>query len=101
MLAARLRIGRFELSAVLHLDDVPAGSDELSAPLVDAYAGHDPVERLAVEGDKPQDVAEAGGRRGRGPLPHFALLQLRVAQDRDETRRGGGPQGGGGVPSRG
>src|SRR5437764_1289581 len=44
-----------ELSAVLHLDDVPAGSDELSAPLVDADAGHNPVERLAVEVDKPHN----------------------------------------------
>src|SRR3954452_17982789 len=100
MLTARLRIGRFELSAVLHLNDVPAGSDELSAPLVDAYAGHNPVERLAVEVDKPHNVAEAGRRRVGDRFPDVAFVQLGVAEDGDEPRRGSGAEVGVDVPAR-
>jgi len=55
--AAGTRIGGSEPAAVLHLDDVPAGRLELPAPLGDPHAGHDPVERLAVEVDEPHDVA--------------------------------------------
>ena len=72
-------------SSVLHLDDVPAARLELRAPLVDADARHDAVEGLAVEVDDPHDVAEAAGRRVGHGLPDVALVELGVADDRDEA----------------
>ena len=79
-------------TAVLDLDDVPAGGLELPAPLVDPDAGHHPVQRLPVEVDEPHHVAEAGGRRVGDRLPDVALVQLGVADQRDEPGVRAGPK---------
>ena len=81
---ARPGVRRLQPPAVLDLDDVPAGGLELPAPLVDPDAGHDPVQRLAVEVDQPHHVAEPGGGRVGDRLPDVPLVQLGVADERDE-----------------
>ena len=45
--------------------------------------GHDAVQRLAVEVDDPEHLAEARHHRVDDRLPHRALVQLGVAQQRD------------------
>ena len=86
--------------AVLHLDDVPSRGHELLAPLRDAHPGDHPVERLAVEVDDPQRVAEPLGGGVGDRLPDIALVELGVAEDGDEARRRTGAEVGVDVAAR-
>ena len=71
--------------AVLERDDVPAVVGEHRRELGRADARHDAIEALAVEVDDPGDAAEpARGHVGDG-LPHVALVELRVADQRHEA----------------
>ena len=69
-----------EQPAVLDGDHLPAGGGE--HPLQPARVpmfGHDPVERLPVEVDDPDDLAEVGDHRVEDGLPDRALVQFGVA----------------------
>ena len=74
---------RVEPAAVLHGRHLPAGGLEHSREPAEGDVGHHPVERLPVEVDDPQDLAEPRHPRVRDRLPHGALVQLGVAQQRD------------------
>ncbi len=63
---------------------MPAGRAELLLPLRDPDAGHHAVQRLPVDVDDPQHVAQAVGRRVGHRFPDVALVQLGVADQRDE-----------------
>ena len=89
---ARTRERRIELGAVLHLDDVPPGRLELTAPLLDPYAGDDPVQGLAVEVDHPHGLAESLRRRVEHRLPDVALVELGVPDEGDEAARVAGTE---------
>ena len=52
-------------------------------PAPEGDVGHNPVERLAVEVDHPQHLAELGHARVGHRLPHRALVQLGVAHQGD------------------
>ena len=64
---------------VLEGDDLPArrGEHRLQAGRRDVR--HDTVERLAVEVDDPDDLAEVGHGRVEHRLPHRALVELGIA----------------------
>ena len=69
--------------AVLHGVHVPARRLEHRGEPPGGDVGHDAVERLAVEVDDPQHLAEMGDDRVDDRLPHGALVELRVADERD------------------
>ena len=76
-----------QLAAVSDLAHVPSGGGEQRLPLPGPADRHDPVQRLAVVVDDPEDVPQPG-RGGLGNrLPDASLVQLRVAHQRDEPAR--------------
>ena len=70
--------------AVLGFDHVPAGGLELRRELRDPHPWDNPVEGLAVEVDDPEDVAQPLERRIIDGLPHVALVEFGVAEQRHE-----------------
>ena len=83
--AARAAHRRFEPGAVLGLEDLPAGAGEERLQPRGAHAGDDPVETLAVEVDDPDDVAEPLDRLLGDRFPDIALVELGIADERDEA----------------
>ena len=70
-------------------EHLPARGLEHPLEAVDLHVRHHTVERLAVDVDHPQHLAEPGdGRVGDG-LPHGTLVELRVADEADEPSCGG------------
>ena len=69
--------------AVLDHHAVPAGALEHRRQPAGGDVGHHAVERLPVEVDHPHDLAELGHHRVGDRLPAGALVQLRVADQRD------------------
>ena len=63
---------------------MPAVLAEHVRELAGADAGDDAVERLAVEVDDPGDVAEVAARGVGDRLPHVALVEFGIADQRDE-----------------
>ncbi len=82
-LAAVAREQLAEQAPVLHRDRLPAGGLEHRADATGGDVGHDPVERLPVEVDDPQHLAEARDDRIDERLPDRALVELGIAQQRD------------------
>ena len=79
---AQLR-ARGEPRPVLDHHAVPARRLEHRLQPTRRDVGHDPVERLAVEVDDPHDLAELAHHRVGDRLPAGALVELRVADQRD------------------
>src|SRR5690606_26348714 len=80
-------------TAVLELDDLPAGGGEHPLQLVGGDVGHDPVQRLAVEVDDPYELAQLGDIGVEHGLPHGALVQLDVPDQRVLPPGSGAPEG--------
>ncbi len=74
---------RVEPAPVLHRDRLPARRLEHLRPAAERDVGHDSVERLAVQVDHPEHLAELGHARVGDRLPDGALVQLGVAHQRD------------------
>ena len=72
-----------QAAAVLDRDRLPAGGVEHRPDPARGDVGHDPVERLAVEVDDPEDLAEARDHRVDERFPDRPLVELGVAEDRD------------------
>ncbi len=68
---------------VLDRLDVPARGVEHPHQAPGGDVGHDAVERLAVEVDDPQHLAQARDHRVGDRLPDRALVELGVAEQRD------------------
>ena len=69
--------------AVLDRDRLPAGRLEHAPHPAGGDVGHDAVERLPVEVDDPQHLAEPRDHRVDERLPDRALVELGVADQRD------------------
>jgi Lrp/AsnC family transcriptional regulator, leucine-responsive regulatory protein len=74
---------RLQPAPVLDGLRLPAGRREHVVDPAGGDVGHDPVERLPVEVDDPQHLAEPRHHRVDQGLPDRALVQLRVAEQRD------------------
>ena len=72
-----------QAAAVLDGDRLPAGRLEHPAQAAGRHVRHDAVERLPVEVDDPQHLAEARDHRIDERLPDRALVELGVADERD------------------
>ena len=83
--ATRFAHRRFQPGAVLRLEDLPAGAGEERLQPRRAHAGDDPVETLPVEVDDPDDVAQPLDRLLGDRFPDIPLVQLGVADERDEA----------------
>ena len=81
-----------EAAPVLHGDHVPAGRLEHRGDPAGGDVGHDAVERLAVEVDDPQHLAEVRDDRVDDRLPDGALVELRVAEQSEPGARPAGPR---------
>jgi hypothetical protein len=68
--------------AVLDREHLPAGRGEHALQLRRAHHRQHPVQRLAVEVDDPDHLAELGHHRVEHGLPDRALVQLGVADQR-------------------
>ena len=68
---------------VLHRDRLPAGSVEHPPDPPDGDVGNDPVERLPVEVDDPQDLAQVRDHGVDERLPHRAFVELGIADEGD------------------
>ena len=68
---------------VLDRDRLPAGGLEHRADPAGGDVGHDAVQRLAVEVDDPQHLAQVRDDRVDERLPDRALVELGVADQRD------------------
>lgn len=66
--------GLVQTMAVLELDYMPTCRFELPAPLRDPNTWHDPVERLAVEVDDPENRTQPSTCRIRDRFPDIALV---------------------------
>ena len=77
-----------QLAPVLQLDHAPARAVEAALERLGADHGHDAVERLAVEVDDPDRLLQPARRRVEDRLPDVALVELRVADQRDEASAG-------------
>ena len=91
-LAAVLGERSAEAAAVLELDHVPAARPEVRLELRGADPRDHAVERLAVEVDDPERVAEPARERLGHRLPEVALVELGVAEERDEAAAGRGAE---------
>jgi hypothetical protein len=78
---------RGDQPAPLQGDDLPPGGVEHRLQPLDLDVRDDPVQRLAVEVDDPQQLAQAGDLRIGDGLPDRPLVELGVAQQADETSR--------------
>ena len=83
VLAARALEQRLEPAPVLDGEHLPAGRLEHPGEAAEGDVRHHPVERLAVQVHHPQHLAEPRHPRVRDRLPDGALVELRVAQQRD------------------
>jgi hypothetical protein len=68
--------------AVLHGEHLPAGGGEHPLQPGRAHRGDDAVQRLPVEIDDPDYLAQLGDHRVEHRLPDGALVELRVAHER-------------------
>ena len=93
---ARVRLA--QLAAVLELDHVPAARPEVRLELGRPDPWDHAVERLAVEIDDPERVAEPARQRLGDRLPEVALVELRVAEQGDVAAARRGAEVGGDVP---
>ena len=75
--------------APLEHDDLPAGGSEHPLELGDLDVGHHPVQRLPVEVDHPEQLAQPGDLWIHHGLPDRALVQLGVPEEADEAPRRG------------
>ena len=82
-LAAPAREQLAQAPAVLDGDRLPARGLEHAEQAADGHVRHDAVERLPVEVDDPQHLAEARDHRVDERLPDRALVELGVADERD------------------
>jgi hypothetical protein len=73
--------------APLQGQHLPPSSGEHSLQSLDLDVGDDPVQRLAVQVDHPQQLAERGNLRVRNGLPDGALVEFGVTQQADEPAR--------------
>jgi hypothetical protein len=83
--AAALLKERAKATAVLDGDRLPAGGIKHRADTPGSNLGHDAVERLAVDVDDPQHLAEPRDERVEQRFPDGALVKLGVADERDMT----------------
>ena len=83
LLAAGQLEQRAEPRAVLDRDGLPAGGVEHVRPAPERDVGHHAIERLAVEVDHPQDLAELGHARVGDRLPDGPLVELGVSHQCD------------------
>ena len=77
-----------QLAPVLQLDHAPARAVEAALERLGADHRHDAVERLAVEVDDPDRLLQPARRRVEDRLPDVALVELGVADQRDEAAAG-------------
>ncbi len=82
-LAARTLEQLAQTPSVLDGDRLPAGGLEHAAQAPGRHLGHDAVERLPVEVDDPQDLAQARHHRIDERLPDGAFIELGIAHERD------------------
>ena len=92
LIAALERVRRPQPTSVLELDHLPAVRPELRLQLRRPDPGDDAIERLPVEVDDPEHVAELPCQRVGQRFPDVPLVQLRVAEQRDEAASGGGAE---------
>src|SRR5215211_7607578 len=83
VLPARPLEERLEPAAVLDGQHLPAGRLEHAREAAERDVWDDPVERLAVQVNDPQDLTEPGDPGVGDRLPDGALVELGVAQERD------------------
>ena len=69
--------------AVLDGDDLPPGCGEQPAQLVGGHVRHHAVQGLTVQVDDPDQLTELGHVRVEHRLPDGALVELRVAHQRE------------------
>ena len=69
-------------------DHLPAGRAEHALQAFDLDVRHHPVQGLPVQVDHPQQLAELGDRRVGDGLPDGALVELRIAEQADESSGG-------------
>ena len=93
-LAARPGEQLLEQPPVLQRDDLPARRAEHAAQPVGRDQRDDPVERLAVHVDDPDDLAEFGHAGVDDGLPDRALVEFGVAEQRVLAARRTGTVGG-------
>ena len=75
--------------APLEHDDLPSGGSEHPLELGDLDVGHHPVQRLPVEVDHPEQLAQPSDLWIHHGLPDRALVQLGVPEEADEAPRRG------------
>ena len=83
---------RAQAAAVLELDHLPAARAEVRLELGGADPGDHAVERLPVQVDDPEHVPEPARQRLRERLPDVPLVELGVAEQRDEAAAGRGAE---------
>ena len=81
-----------QATAVLELDHLPAARPEVRLELGGADSRDHAVERLPVQVDDPEDVPEPARQRLGERLPDVPLVELRVAEQRDEAAAGRGAE---------
>ena len=86
-LAVRLGDLLAQLAAVSELAHVPSGGGEQRLALPGPADRHDPVQRLAVVVDDPEDVPQPSRGRLGNRLPDASLVQLGIAHQCDEPAR--------------
>ena len=93
-LAARAREQLAQPAPVLDRDRLPAGGLEHRREPAGGDVRHDPVERLAVQVDDPEHLAEARHDRVDERLPARALVELGVAERARSGVRPAAPRNG-------
>ena len=78
---------RLQARAVLERDDAPLHRLEDGVQAVEETVGHDRVEALAVVVDDPPDVGDLVLPRFEQRLEDVALVELRIARQRDHAAR--------------
>ena len=72
--------------AVLGFGDMPPGIGEEPLQPLRGDVGYDPIQALPVEVDDHGEIGQALGGRIGDRLPHVALVELGIADDREEPR---------------
>jgi hypothetical protein len=85
-------VGLAQPAPVLELEHLPPGGAELVFELMRLDDRDDAIEALAVEIDDPEHVREPASLRLEHRLPEISLIELGIAEHRDEAPAGACPK---------